>query len=134
MIKRFVLAVITVFVVWSVLDFVIHGIILQSTYQATAQLWRPMGEMKMGLMYLFKLVAAGCFVGIYALFVQPKTFSKGLGYGLIFGLGGGISMGLGTYSVMPVPLHLCLVWYLGFVIETVVGGLLLASIVKEPKI
>jgi hypothetical protein len=46
MVKRFVLAAFAVFMAWSVLDFLIHGLPLQSTYEATASLWRPMGEMK----------------------------------------------------------------------------------------
>ena len=39
--KRIVLAVVAVFVAWSALDFVIHGLILASSYEATARLWRP---------------------------------------------------------------------------------------------
>ncbi len=131
MIKRYALAVIVVFVVWSAVDFLVHGVILQSSYEATARLWRPMGEMKMGLMHVVGLVAAGCFVGIYTLFVRPKGLPVGLGYGLIYGVGGGISMGLGTYSVMPVPLYLGLVWFLGFLVEAVAGGLVLGLMVKE---
>lgn len=133
MIKRFALAVIAVFVAWSVLDFIIHGFILQSTYMATAELWRPMEEMKMVLMYLVSLIATCCFVGVYTLYVQPKSIGTGLSYGLIFGIGGGISMGIGTYCVMPVPLSLGLIWFAGFVVETVIGGLLLGLIVKEQQ-
>jgi hypothetical protein len=131
MFKRFVLAVIAVFAVWSVIDFVLHNIILQSAYQETAHLWRPMEEMKIGLMHLVTLVAVVCFVAVYTFFIQPKKLSTGMYYGLIFGLGGGISMGLGTYSFLPMPLFLGLVWFLGFVIETVIGGLIMALIIKE---
>ena len=42
--KRTLLAVLAVFVMWSVLDFVIHGLILGSIYMATPHLWRPMHE------------------------------------------------------------------------------------------
>ena len=45
MLKRNLLAIIAVFVVWSILDFLIHGMLLQSSYEATANLWRPMEEM-----------------------------------------------------------------------------------------
>jgi hypothetical protein len=133
MAKRFLLAVIAVFVVWSVLDFIIHGVILQSTYQATAQLWRPMNEMKMGFLYVVTAVGCICFVGIYALLIQPKSFASGLKFGLLFGVGTGFGMGYGTYSVMPVPHYLALVWFVGVVAETVLGGLLTAAIVKPPK-
>jgi hypothetical protein len=32
---------------WAVMDFVIHGVLLKATYNATAELWRAMGKMKM---------------------------------------------------------------------------------------
>jgi hypothetical protein len=133
MTKKLVLAVIAIFVAWSVLDFVIHALMLQSMYQATVQLWRPMEEMKMGVMYLVTLVTATCFAAIYAFFVRPKTMKTGLIYGLVFGIGVGFSMGFGTYSVQPVPAMLALAWFACVVVETVVGGLLLALIIKEPN-
>ena len=45
MLKRNLLAIVAVFVVWSILDYLIHGMLLQSSYEATANLWRPMEEM-----------------------------------------------------------------------------------------
>jgi hypothetical protein len=131
MTKRFILAVIAVFAAWSVIDFVLHNLILQSVYQETAHLWRPMEEMKVGLMHLVTLFAVVCFVAVYTLFIRPKELSTGIYYGLIFGLGGGISMGLGTYSFLPMPIFLGLAWFLGFIFEAVIGGLLMALIVKE---
>jgi len=38
MIKQSLLAVIAIFITWSILDFIIHGTLLQSTYEATAEL------------------------------------------------------------------------------------------------
>jgi Amt family ammonium transporter len=55
--KRIAFGIVAVFVAWQVMDFVLHGLILGSTYQATAPLWRPMAEMKMGLMRVVGLVA-----------------------------------------------------------------------------
>ena len=42
MAKRIILAVVAVFIAWSILDFILHGLLLRSTYEATANLWRPM--------------------------------------------------------------------------------------------
>jgi hypothetical protein len=130
--KRVILAVVAVFVAAQVLDFVLHGLILMKTYQETASLWRPMGEMKMGLMRLVGLVAATAFVVIYAGFLHEKSVVNGLKYGLIYGVGAGVSMGLGTYSVMPIPASLALGWFVGTVLTTTVGGLLVGLIVRGP--
>ncbi|MBI5383446.1 MAG: hypothetical protein HZA90_02025 [Verrucomicrobia bacterium] len=131
MMKRILLAVLAVFVAWQVLDFVIHGLILMKSYQETASLWRPMNEMKFGLMRLVGLVAAGTFVLMYAWLVRDKSVATGLKFGLLFGLGTGASMGFGNYCVMPVPVFLAVVWFLGSVVEAVVAGLLVGWIVKE---
>jgi len=129
--KRVILAILAVFVAWQVLDMIIHGLILMKTYQDTASMWRPMNEMQFGLLRLVGLVAATTFVVIYAGFVHERSVANGLKYGLIFGVGAGASMGLGTYSVMPLPVFLALVWFVGTVVKTTVGGLLVGWIVKK---
>jgi len=107
--KRTLLAVLAVFVVWSALDFVVHGLILGSIYATTPQLWRPMDEMKRGLMYVTVLVTAAAFVYIYARFITDKRLNTAMLYGMIFGIGSGIGMGYGTYSVMPIPYSMAFV-------------------------
>jgi len=129
--KRIVLAVLAVFVAWSALDFVIHGLILATSYEATARLWRPMNEMKMGVLYLAVLINALVFVCIYALLVAEKSIGTGAKYGLLFGLGTGFSMGFGTYSFMPIPLHMAVAWFIGTLVETLVGGIIVGSIIRK---
>lgn len=129
--KKIILAILAVFVSWSVLDFVIHGVILGSAYAATPQLWRPMSEMKMGLMYFTVLVAAAAFVYIYAQFITDRGVKTAVLYGLAYGIGAGIVMGYGTYSVMPVPYAMAFVWFAGSVVEFVVAGLAAWLIIKK---
>ena len=131
MTKKAVLSAVAVFVAWAVMDFIIHGLILRSSYEATAYLWRPKDEMKMGLMYLTILVSAAAFVYIYVRLIEPKAIDAGLKYGLLFGLGVGISMGLGSYSVMPIPYDMALVWSLGSLARGAVGGLLVGLIIRN---
>jgi hypothetical protein len=129
--KKTILAVIAVFVTWSVLDFVIHNLILGPLYLATPELWRPMDEMKMGLMYFTVLVAAAVFVFIYAQFITEKGIKTAMLYGLVYGIGAGTAMGFGTHSVMPTPCFMAFVWFGGTVVETVVAGLVTALIIKK---
>jgi hypothetical protein len=131
MTKRFVLAVLAVFVAWSVLDFVIHGLILPATYEATAALWRPREEMRMGLMSVVVLISSIAFVAIYAWLVGEKTSKNGLLYGLLFGIAVGVGVGYGSYAVMPIPYRLALTWFLGSVVEGAAAGLLVGAIVKK---
>jgi hypothetical protein len=130
--KRIVFGILAVFVAMQLLDFVLHQVLLASTYQATASLWRPKEEMKMGLMLVVGFVATVCFVCLYAWLVRPKSWAAGLSYGLIFGVGTGFSMGFGTFCVMPIPESLANAWCIGSVVNAAVAGLLVGWIVKEP--
>ena len=131
--KRTLLAITVVFIAWSLLDFVIHGLLLQSAYEATASLWRSMDEMKMPLMYLVTLVYSACFVAIYALLGRERSFATGIRYGGLFGLAAGISMGFGSYSYMQIPLSLAWGWFFGVLAESIVAGALTGFILKPGK-
>ena len=129
--KRAILAVIAVFVTWSLLDFVIHDLILSSSYEETSQLWRPVGEMKMYLIYITVLILVIAFVTIYARYVSAKTVTTGLLYGLIFGLGVGISMAYGSYAVMPIPYSMAFTWFIGTLVKMTLGGLIMGLIIGK---
>ncbi|MBI9092417.1 MAG: hypothetical protein JEZ12_24640 [Desulfobacterium sp.] len=131
MVKRILLAVVIVFVTWSVLDFILHGLLLSSTYEATSSLWRPMDQMNMPLMYFVTLVFTVCFVMIYALWVEQKSIKSGIQFGALFGLATGFSMGFGSYSYMPIPYALAWSWFIGTWIETVVAGAIVGWIMKS---
>jgi hypothetical protein len=128
---RIILAILAVFAAWSALDFIIHGFILEAQYHATAQLWRPMNQMKMTVMHVTTLIVAIVFVLLYVRLISPKNIIRGLEYGLLFGLAIGFFMGFGTYSVMPIPLYMALVWFIGSVVEMAVGGIIAGAIIKE---
>jgi hypothetical protein len=129
--KKTVIAIIAVFILWSVLDFVIHGVFLGEAYKATAELWRPMEEMKMGLMRIVVLISSIMFVLIYALFFSEKNIKTALKYGLLFGIGAGVSMGYGSYAVMPIPYNMAFTWFWGTLIEVTLGGLVVGIIIRD---
>ncbi len=128
---RIILAILAVFVAWSALDFIIHGVILAAPYQATAQLWRPMNQMKMWLLHATVLISAIIFVILYVRLISPKNIFRGLEYGLLFGMAAGASMGFGTYSFMPIPLYMAIVWLLGSIVEMALGGIIVGAMIQE---
>lgn len=126
--KKFLLATLAVFVAWEVLDFIIHSVILVQMYKDTASLWRPEGEIKMGLMIFVTLISSVAFCYLYDAFVKDKSMANALKFALVFGVSTGVGMGYGTYSVMPIPYLMALAWFLGTVFETAVAGLILGLI------
>jgi hypothetical protein len=129
--KRAVLAIVAVFFAWTVLDFVLHVVILSSAYAASAQLWRPLPQMKMWLMHAVVLVAAASFVLIYAWLITDKSVKTGVRYGVLYGIGSGISMGYGSYAVMPLPYVIAFWWFLGSLVEAVAAGWIAGSLLKK---
>ena len=130
MVKKILLGGIAIFVAWEVLDFLIHGVILGSTYATLPNMFRAQADMKMGLMAVVVLIAALAFAAAYGWFVSPKSLATGVKYGLLVGFGGGVSMGYGSYAAMPVPYVMALAWFLGSWVEFTVAGLLAGLIIK----
>ena len=130
MLNRAILSLLAVFLVWSVLDFIFHGLLLDPTYQATADLWRPIDETNMTLMYAVTLAAAACFVVLYAHLVARKSLLAGIKLGTIVGLSSGISIGFGSYSYMPIPLTLAWSWFLEASVSGVAAGALVGTLMK----
>lgn len=126
--KKFLLGTIAVFVVWEILDYLMHEVILSGQYEATMSLWRT--DMKMGLLVVVVLIAAAAFTYIYAEFVANKSVATALKYGLVYGIGAGVSFAYGTYAVMDIPYSMALTWFLGTIVETMVAGYVLAMIIK----
>ncbi len=133
MVKKILLGGIAVFVAWEVLDFLIHGVILGATYAGLPNLFRPMGQMKMGLLAVVTLIGALAFAAVYGWFVNPKSLATGVKYGLVWGFGGGVMMGYGTYGSMPIPYIMALAWFLGTWVEFTVAGLLAGLIIKPTQ-
>jgi hypothetical protein len=131
MLKRSIIATVVVFVCWMAMDILIHGIFLKSLYEQTADLWRPEAEMKQGTMALVVAVSALFFTTVYARLCRPKSLAMGVQYGLFFGVVSGVSMGLGTYSYMPIPMELAVAWMAGSVAEKGVAGAIVGWIVKD---
>lgn len=129
--KRTILAVVAVFLAWSLLDIVIHQLVLMGEYGATVDLWRPPDEMMIGLIYVVTLISAVVFVGIYKFLICRKELGRAIQYGLLFGVAIGIGMGYGSFAVMPLTHTIALVWFLGTVVQGGVAGALLGLIVKE---
>jgi len=129
--KRTVLAVVAVFIAWSIMDFILHGVLLRPTYEATANLWRPMDQMNMPLIYFVTLVFSACFVLIYGFLVGQKSLLSGIKFGVLFGLATGTTMGFGSYSYMPIPLALAWSWFFGSWIEAIIAGAIVGAIVKS---
>jgi len=127
--KKFLIGTIGVFVSWVILDYLMHEVILKSAYAATSNLWRP--EMNMVLIFVVTFIAAAAFTFIYAELVGNKSTSTALKYGLVWGIGAGVSFAYGTYAVMDIPYTMALTWFIGTIVEGLAAGYVVSMLVKD---
>jgi len=123
------ISIVAVFAFIFIFDWVFHTLLLESSYQATATLWRSKGEMTAH----FPWLVAGQFgmavfiTLLYYGFVRDRRLGSGLSFGLVVGLFMA-SPFLINYAVTPYPLSLVISWMGGSVVEFfLVGGLLAAT-------
>ena len=129
--KKIIISSVVIFILWSIIDFLIHGLYLKEAYIETAHLWRSEEEIKMILNSVVVLIAASIFTSIYALLVDRKTMSSALIYGLLFGLSAGITMGYGFYAFSPIPYSMAATWFVINLVEGLVAGVILSMLLTE---
>jgi multidrug transporter EmrE-like cation transporter len=133
MIKRATSASFLIFLLWGAIDYLLHGLLLKPTYEASAHLWRAQSEMNLLLIYLIVVILIVCFVSIYSLLISNKSLSTGVAYGALSGLATGVGVGFGTYIHMPVPLALAWGWCLGGWLKGIVAGAIVGAMVKPSR-
>jgi len=134
MLKKFLLAILVVFVATEILGFLLHGLILGGVYKATASIWRPDMQKLMWVMYVSTFLQTIGFVYIYYKLINPKSPFKGVWYGLTYGFAAGIGMGYATYAMFPIPYSLAISWFFGSIVIYGIAGWLTGLIVKEKTV
>ncbi len=133
--KKVWLGFIAVFITLEVLDFLVHGLLLGSTY-ASMSVWRPDMASKMWIIHVVTLIGAFFFAFIFSKGYENKGIAEGVRYGLYIGVWMSVGMAYGTYAMVAIPYSLALEWFCLGVVEYVIAGAVLAMVFgmkpKEP--
>ncbi|MDA2930692.1 hypothetical protein MYX84_12235, partial [Acidobacteria bacterium AH-259-O06] len=130
-IKRFIIAGVVVYVVYQILGFLIHEVILSGPYASLESLWRP--EEKTWIFWLTGLLWAALFTFIYTKGYEGKGVMEGVRYGLWIGLFVSVPMAFNSYAVLPVPASLALQWFIYGTLQTIICGVVVAVIYKPAR-
>lgn len=131
--KRFILASIIVFVVYEVINYIVHMLLLSNQYMALMELWRSDMEQKMWIMYIATLIFSFLFVYIYIKGYEGKGIIEGVRYGLILGLLVNVVGMFNQYVVYPIPLGLIIQWFIYGMIQFIICGIVAAALYRETK-
>ena len=121
-----------IFIVWTVLDLLLHRFLLRQIYENNPNLWRPFDQWNVVLIYIVIFTLIGTFVGTYSLLVRPKSLAAGIGLGAFVGLALGISVGWGTYIHMPIPKALAWGWLIGGWLKGIAAGAIVGALITKP--
>ena len=126
--KKLLIGFIGVFVALEVLDAVIHGGILMSTYMSMQNVWRPDMMAKMWVLHVVKLITAFFFTLIFSKGYENKGIMEGVRYGFYMGCIVAAGFGLGTYASFPIKYTLALAWFFLTLAEYIIAGIVVALI------
>lgn len=131
-IKRFLLSVLSVFITYEALSFVIHSLFLSDAYTELAPVWRQDMMQYMWLMYLGDLLFVVFSVLIYTRWVKTPGIKSGLLFGFLTGLMMNTSGMINQFVVYPITSGLLYMWIFFGLIQFIVCGLIVGLIYK-PK-
>jgi hypothetical protein len=129
-VKRYLAASLAVYIASLALGYLIHGVILKSTYDSLRALWRPDMEAKMWIEWLNALLLAFLFTYIFIKGYEGKGIMEGVRFGLLMGLFLSIPVAYGTYMIMPIPYYLALEWFLYGTGQSILFGVIAAAVYR----
>ena len=128
--KRFMLAFVATFIFVFLFEWLWHGVLMTPVYEATEEVWRPPAESSMAFLTLSQLLYSLLIAYIFTRNYQANGIAEGLRFGLLMGLLVG-SIQLGTYSYLPIPLSITLLWVLAEVLKGIGAGVILSLTYDE---
>lgn len=134
--KRFVIAVIVVFVAMGVMDFIVDILILRGAYEPLiGTVFRSQEDMnsKMWAIYVGELIFALMFVWIYHHGVKGKGIMEGFRYGLYIGLLLMPVSALVMWTLIPISCWLAWMWTIFGIVEIIILGLIAGAIYRPIK-
>jgi hypothetical protein len=135
--KKFFLAFIIVFVLLEATNYLIHEVILSSTYmsEAVKNVFRMRDEMMsmMWIIWVTDLIWVFFFVFFFVKGYENRGIMEGLRFGFYIGIFVSLVFSYQLYTMLPLPYSLPLQWFIYGMIQCLILGAA-AAIVYKPKV
>lgn len=130
--RTFWIGFIVVYIVWQIIGFVVHGVLLADTYKGMWAVFRAESEMNslMWMMFLSSALYLLLFCYIFTKGYEGKGVGEGLRFGLLLGLFMSIPMALDQYALYPIPPNVAVIWFVTGVVSFMIAGAIFAAIYK----
>ncbi len=118
-----------VFVVFVVLNFLIHTVLLKAAYEEPNMPWRSPDDVMAWLIILVYFIFSFFFVFVFGKGYEGKGMMEGVRYGFYIGVMVFLPYAYVNYAVFPdIPYPVALQWFIYGVIEFVIAGAVLAAV------
>jgi hypothetical protein len=130
--KKFFIAFIAAFVFVFLFEWLLHGVLMHSSYQETSTLWRPEAGFKsyFPMLVLGQLVFVFFFTMIFASGFAGGGPVGGARFGVLVGLLG-VGANLIQFAVQPLTAKILVSWAIGGIIEFAIAGAIVGAIYKR---
>lgn len=134
-VQRYVIGSLVVFAFFCIAEWLVHGVILKGWY-AEGQVMLRAGGMfggKFIWMLIGSLILTFGFCLIFTYGYQNRGVAEGFRFGLIMGITFGVAPSLVKHAVYPVPGGMAVAWAIGYLIEMILAGMIIAAIYSPKK-
>lgn len=130
--KRYILAVVALFVFIFAYESVVHGMVLINIYKETPNIWRTYDEMVSFAPFnnIVMAILALWITFIFTRFYRTGGLKNGFKFGIYMGVLAGIQAA-GALFYLPISEVLAGAWFITYVIESTIGGLIIGSIYRN---
>jgi hypothetical protein len=126
--KKILIGFVAVFVTLEVLDGIIHGGILMSTYASMQHTWRADMMNKLWILHFVKIATAFFFTYVFSKGYEGKGIMEGIRYGFYIGMIVSSGFAFGTYSMFDIGRGLALQWFFYSLIEYIIAGVVVSLV------
>ena len=130
--KSFWIGFVVVYITLQAIGFVIHGVLMNDTYEAMAAVFRPKEQMDSMMWIMMISAAVVVFVFCYV-FTQGREGTgvmEGVRYGTLMGVFLALPTSIDAYVIYPITQELAAVWFISAVISMMIGGAIFSVIYK----
>jgi hypothetical protein len=128
--KRFLMASLTVFVVIQAMRYIVDTVLLNKDYESLQTFWREDTVSKIWLAYVMALLVSLLFTYIFIKGREGKGIQEGVRYGIIIWLFAFVPIYHTLWVFVPIPYALIFRWTLFALLQTLVAGIIVATIYK----
>jgi hypothetical protein len=133
-VKRFLLAILAVFITYEVLSYVINSLLLSECYKELVPVWRKDMMHFMWLMYVVDFIFSFFFVLIYSRWSRKFTIGSGILFGLLAGIMMNTTNMIYQWIVYPITNHLLVLWVFFGLFQFLICGMVMGKIYQPKEI